>query len=338
MLLFHGYVTSEVVAITKSQLKDYFLETLAVDVTPVIWQPSRRLPLFLRDGYTYYEIDVLGTKCLVMNDQEVDRSAATIQKHIEQVRGKWNGEIIYARDQVTSLERKRLIERKIPFVVPGNQMYLPMLGIDLREHFRRLRKEVVKFSPAAQATFLLLLVDQPGHSYDAQEVADRLGYSKMTASRSMNELKAAKLGVIIIEGRTRRLQFAGNRRELWQRSLQYLDTPAKQTYYMRSLHTKPKGPRAGLTALANYSMLAEPPTPTIALTVDEWKEFESQYGAVLAKATDPDATEIEVWSYDPKLFAKDDCVDRFSLFLSRKDDSDERVQMAAEEMMEAIKW
>lgn len=327
--------------ITKTQIKKYFHETLAIDVSPEIWQPSRRLPLFLRDGYTYYEISVLGTNCLVMNDQDAERSAATIQKHFEQVRGKWNGEIIYAREQVTSLERKRLIERKIPFIVPGNQMYLPMFGIDLREHFRRLRQEVVKFSPATQATLLLLLTNEPGRSYDSPEVADRLGYSKMTASRSLNELKTAKVGAVTIEGRTRRLQFDGNRRELWERSLPYLDTPAKQTYFMRSASPKattPKGPFAGLTALANYSMLAEPGIPTVALTGDEWKEFESQYGVVLAKATDPDATEIEVWSYDPKLFANDDYVDQFSLFLSRKDDPDERVQMAAEEMMEAIKW
>ena len=217
-------------------------------------------------------------------------------------------------------------------------MYLPMFGIDLREHFRRRHHHVEKFSPATQATLLLLLTDQSDRSYDSQELANRLGYSKMTASRSMNELRAVNVNAVTIEGRTRRLQFEGNRRELWDRSLQYLDTPAKQTYHMRSLSTKPNGVFAGLTALAQYSMLAEPRIPTIAMTVDEWKEFEGTYGVVLAKSTDPDAIEIQVWSYDPKLFAKGDYVDQFSLFLSQKDDPDERVQIAIEEMMENIQW
>ena len=128
-----------------------------------------------------------------------DRSAANIQKHFEQVRGKWDGEIIYARDQVTSLDRKRLIDRKIPFVVPGNQIYLPMLGIDLREHFRRIRDEVTRFSPATQAAVLLLLNNPKARTYDSKKLADQLGYSKMTASRILNELNIEDLGIIRLE-------------------------------------------------------------------------------------------------------------------------------------------
>jgi hypothetical protein len=30
-----------------------------------------------------------------------------------------------------------LIEQKVSFIVPGNQLYLPDLGLDLREYFRQ---------------------------------------------------------------------------------------------------------------------------------------------------------------------------------------------------------
>jgi hypothetical protein len=53
---------------------------------------------------------------------------------------------------------------------------------------------------------------------------------------------------------------------------------------------------------------------------------------------EPNACELEIWSYSPKLFAKKGVVDRFSLFLSMRKDNDERVQSALEKMMEQVEW
>ena len=50
------------------------------------------------------------------------------------------------------------------------------------------------------------------------------------------------------------------------------------------------------------------------------------------------ASVLEVWSYSPKLFGKQGVVDRFSLFLSMREDNDERVQSALKDMMEQIEW
>jgi len=41
-----------------------------------------------------------------------------------------------------------------------------------------------------------------------------------------------------------------------------------------------------------------------------------------------DSIEIEIWSYDPALFGQDGTVDRLSLYLSLKDNHDERVESA----------
>ncbi len=326
--------------ITKTDITSYFQETLAVDVAPEIWQPGRRLPLFLRDGYTFYEIQLLGNRCLLMADKEPDRSAAAIRKHIQQVQPKWEGDIIYVRNTANSDERRRLIEQKIPFVVPGNQMYLPTLGIDLREHFRRVHGEVTMFSPAAQAAILLLLTDAEPHTYDAQQLADRLDYSKMTASRTLNELKSEDLGIIQLEGRARRLEFNNDRRGLWERTLPLLSSPVKHRQHIRcapdSSGERKFGPEAGLTALARYSMLAAPPTPTVAVTSERWKAIEAQPTVTSANPADPETIEVEVWSYDPLLFAKDGTCDPFSVFLSLNDNEDERVQSALQEMMEAV--
>jgi hypothetical protein len=53
---------------------------------------------------------------------------------------------------------------------------------------------------------------------------------------------------------------------------------------------------------------------------------------------EPSASELEVWSYSPKLLADKGVFDRFSLFLSTKEDNDERVQSALESMMAKVEW
>jgi hypothetical protein len=95
---------------------------------------------------------------------------------------------------------------------------------------------------------------------------------------------------------------------------------------------------AGLTALANYSMLAAPPAPVVATTTTTWKQLQQQFNWEPAVVGDPDALEVELWSYEPKLLATENVVDRLSLYLSLKDDADERVQGALEEMMEGMQW
>ena len=319
----------------KQQIASYFQETLDIELEPELWQPARRLPIYLRDGYTYYAIALLGDPFLVMADAEDDRSASTIKKHIEQVKTKWNSEVIYAKTNTSSDERRRLIEQKIPFVVPGNQMYLPTLGIDLREYFRKKSDEIEKFSPATQAVLLLLLTGASEESYNSQDLADRLLYSKMTISRSLNDLKS--IDAVSKHGRARILEFDGEKKALWDRSLPFLDSPVKQTHFVRT-ETKLPQITSGLTALAKYSMLAPPKPPMFAMTSDEWRELESRGDVTEAKPTDPRATGIEVWSYSPTLFAKDNHVDQFSLYLSLRDDPDERVEEALEEMMEGVSW
>ncbi len=50
------------------------------------------------------------------------------------------------------------------------------------------------------------------------------------------------------------------------------------------------------------------------------------------------AVNIELWKYDPGLFAKNGVVDPISLAMSLSDNEDERVQGELQEMLEGYKW
>lgn len=325
---------------SETQIIERYLEaTLGVTARLAGWGSAERLPLFLRDGYRYYQANLLGAPCLFMVDRTEDApSPGNVRKHLDQVRSKWDGELVYVRGQLASHQRRRLIEQRVPFLVPGNQMYLPMLGIDLREHFRRQRQTPLALKPATQALILHLVLHRDEKSQTPAELAERLGYTKMTMSRAFDELEVEQLCDVFREGRERWLRLKGTRHELWTTALPLMRSPVKQRKYVERREGKQFGLISGLSALAKYSMLAAPKKDVVALSPDAWKEIRQESDRTSVPSDDPDAIEVEVWTYDPQLFTDERVVDRLSLFLSLKDNADERVETALDEMMEAVPW
>jgi DNA-binding MarR family transcriptional regulator len=217
-------------------------------------------------------------------------------------------------------------------------MYLPMLAIDLREHFRRLREESPTFSPSTQVLVLYALLRDAGQVLIPSEMAPLLGYSAMTMTRAFDELETANLAEVTVRGRERCLRFNGGRREIWDKAQPFLRSPVSKRLFIRQTETARGAISAGLTALAHHSMLAAPAYPTYALNREDWKALRQRHKIIEIPAQDPDSSEIEVWWYPPALFAEDGIVDPLSLYLSLKADHDERTEAALEEMMEKFQW
>lgn len=314
-------------------------ETLNITVEPKKWEDVGSLPFFLRDSYAFYQVSFLETSCLLMIARdEAEQTPAAIRKHMVQVQAKWAGELLYLRSSVSAYNRKRLIEQKVPFVVPGNQMYLPMLGIDLREHFKQIRSVAPgKFSPATQTVVLHLLLHGPLNNCTPTRMAKKLGYAVMTMTRAFDELASLGMGEVATEGRERVLRFNLDKRGLWEKSLEFMRSPEKKRVYIRQPKEPWAGVFAGLTALAHYTLLAPPSVPVYAVGKDDWKSIKLLKVSELP-APEPQSFELEIWNYSPLLFQEDGVVDRFSLYLSLQDSTDERVQSALEKMMEEVLW
>lgn len=321
-------------------LERYLKEALDVQVTATPWRDGGRLPAFLRDQYAFFQATINGHPCLLMRDKAKEElSPATVRKHLTLVRDKWNADIIYVRDRVTSYNRKRLIEQKIPFIVPGNQMYLPMLGLDLREHFRKLQVETPQFAPATQALIIHLLRRQDhATGITPAEAARELGYTIMSMTRVFDELEATNLVKVIQNGRQRVLTVPADRRELWEKALPYLRNPMRKRIHIRLPKSQTAGPVAGLTALARRTDLAEPDHEVFAVSRNKWKTLKAEATIAELPVAEPGAVEIEVWGYDPELFAENGIVDPWSLYLTLKDQQDERVEAALDQMMRGVQW
>ena len=321
------------------ELERYLHDALGVSVKTTPWSGVGQLPPVLREKYRFAKAELLGLRALLVIDANPEeQSPATVRKHLDMLQSKQPAELIYVRARVTAYNRKRLIEQKVPFIVPGNQMYLPMLAIDLREHFRRIREEAPTFSPSTQVVVLHAMLRDAGQVLIPSEMAPLLGYSAMTMTRAFDELETAKLAVVTVRGRERCLRFIGDRREIWEKAQPFLRNPVSKRLFIRRIHGAEGATRAGLTALAHYSMLAPPAYTTYALSREEWKTLRQQHKIIEVPVQDPDVSEIEVWWYSPARFAEHGMVDQLSLYLSLKADHDERTETALEEMMEKIEW
>lgn len=328
-------------------LKAYFSDTLALELEPKQWGGRTRLPIYLKNQYDAYQAEILGLDCLFLVDLDLEeKTPATINKHIVQVKKKFTGEVIYVCDRVASYNRKRLIEHKVPFVIPGNQLYLPPLGLDLREYFKSLNKEVKTLSPAAQACVLHVLYDSHvpkgmGSTRWSAKVAEDLGYSKMTISRVFKELDSLDLATYYdnrVKGLTEEnyMLNIGSGKEFWQAAQEFFKSPVKKRVYVETNNTV--GISSGLSALAHYTMLAEPKNKVVAVSHAEWKSLIRNKKVNQVNVPEHGVVEVEIWSYDPELFSQKGIADRLSLYLSLKENVDERVQMALSEMMEDFKW
>ncbi len=321
------------------RIKQYLWATLGIQIPLRPWEKSRSLPNYLRERYHLFRTEIMGTECLLVLDVgQGEQPPAVVDKQLEQIRSRSGMEAVYASRAITSYNRQRLIERKIPFIVPGNQMYLPMLGIDLREHLKRLREKRTQFSPSTQLLVLYVLWKKTTETITPAGMAERLGYSAMTLTRAFDELETAGIGEQTALGKERQLRFIETGRQLWDEALPYLGSPARKRLFAAASAPLEGGTLAGQSALARYTMLAEPRVPVFAFSSEEWKARVDKGDVSETPLPEPDGYEIELWRYPPEQFAQEGVVDRLSLYLSLREVDDERIQAALDELMAGMKW
>lgn len=324
-------------------IRTYLKEVLPlreVEVAP--FADTGSLPYFLRDAYDMREL-TLGRRRLVLALQRDPEKTplARVRTQIQKIAAATGMPAVYVPTALASYERKRLIEQHVPFLVPGNQLYLPDLGVDLREHFRKPYQQTDEaLSPSAQAIVIAALLGQPWRpEHAASELAGRLGYTPMTWSRASREIAATGVAAIHTVGRARNLRFLQGPKETWERIRGRLRSPVKRVALATPPHEQGKTlpTRAGLSALAAQSMLVEPQTACYAFDTAGWQAARDA-GWVEQPGPDSGTAEVQVWTYRTDIAEHSLNVDPLSLWLSLQGTDDERVQAALDELMEAIPW
>ena len=318
----------------------YLKETLGLTAKATEAQAgASNLPFYLQNTFKLYDLHLLDLDCLLATPREdAELTPATVKKYLQQVQDICGREVVYMQGSISTYNRKRLIEHKVSFVVPGNQLYLPLLGIDFREHFKNVRTKALKVSPATQAVILYVLNNDITTTYTPLCLSRLMYYTPMTITRALDELETVGIGEVEVLGKERVLRFTESKTAIWEKSLTVLRSPVKKSFWTRHPNDNWHCVKSGLTALAQYSLLAEPREPVFAISQDNWKVLGQRSEAIEFPYAEAGACRMEVWSYDPCLFDRNGTVDPFSLYLTLKDDNDERVAAALKDIMKGMVW
>ena len=209
-------------------------------------------------------------------------------------------------------------------------MFIPSLLLDLT--IVNIANEESKndtITPLTQCLLLYHLETESLSGRTSYELADKLSVSYASINRALRWLVSKDL--IKLEGvKTKTLQIDLSDRELWNKALPLLVSPIEQLYYTDALL---EGQMiSGVNALSSYTMLNEESKQCCAISK---KEF-----MALDIATDKQfgQNEIQVWKYNPRMLSSSRVVDKLSLYLSLKDNEDERIQIELERLINEMPW
>ena len=303
---------------------------------------TAQLPYFLQDTYEVLPGELLGqpiTLACVKGRQPL--AAQQVDQHARRLRELLHVPVIIALPEVAPGERKQLIAHGVAFVVPDRQLFAPQMGMILTERFgAEPRRKQELASPATQALLVWFLNHHPvTETWHPFQEAAALGYAGMTATRAIRELLQLNLFELEVRGRAKYLKLNGTRRELWEKAKPHLRTPVLRTmwtYDQRILQVT--GVLwAGESALARQTMVNEPQQQVLAMTA-EAAQRAKQAGIFFEPREIADGIAVQVWRYEPGMQAKEKTVDPLSLWLSLRDNRDDRIQMALDAIEEKFLW
>ena len=319
-------------------MKKYLSEIFGLNVKIENWDGKRKLPLYLKIKREYFVLWIGDIQSILMKNETGIFNVSSFEKEIQEIKKYTEMPVILWLDAVSTYQRNALIKNKISFIIPNSQMYVPELGISLKEFCAGKREKVEKISMAAQFLILYFIYQKEHEEMTQSKLAEYLNTSNMNISRAVQELQGLDLLEIRKDGTSKRIKSVATGKELYQLSSEYLQSPVQKKIYVSPSCFNIELPFAGETALAKQSMLNYPKHAVYAMDKKLVKDIPKNAIIDPNLMTDSDYIEIELWKYNPMVFASDGIVDIVSLVQSLKVVEDERVEMQIEEIMEKYRW
>jgi hypothetical protein len=321
-----------------NEVVNYINEVLGARVTykKIAPEKLKNLPFFLAKGYDFGEIRLYNLK-IVLLSVKGDFTTEVLRTHLTKVQSILNAVVVAVIPQVDAYKRLRLIEKRVPFIVPGRQMYMPDLLISLKEYGNSQveDQQPANMQPAAQFILLYHLQVDPLEGLNLGTIAQKLGYNPMTITRAAFYFH--NTGLCKIEGTKEKfLKFEKTKRELWDIAEPKMTNPINKTQFYTgyTLHESLK--KTNMNALAHYTDLNDEPIDYLAMRPG----FGKFIVGVNLEPIDPMEGNvcIEEWKYDPELLTNTEYVDPLSLYLCFRENKNERIEMALEKLLEQILW
>lgn len=329
-------------------LESYIKEILGIDLKTrqLAKDDLAGLPLYIRESYKLYSSNIYDEPLVLAElKEDADFSNLQIEKHLDLLCTHLIKTTILVANNMTAISRRRLIEKRINFIVPGKQLFLPGLLLDLRENFTESRSRKVKENMLPSAQYILLYhilhrgIKDRITDLSFKELAEKLSYTQMAITNAVENLKSK--GLCEVNGaREKYIHFELKRNELWHMAQPYLVTPVLKKIYVDE---KPDTYmlRSNESALPEYSNINASKQKYYALEKTIYYGLQKS-GKLINENEYEGKFCLEIWKYDPLILAlnitEENNVDPLSLYLSLKNEQDERIEMALEQIVEQFTY
>lgn len=316
------------------ELKEYLENLLGKSNVAVENNCDIALPLYL-NCYEFVVISLYKISYVfVVVKENLNIKAYKAQRR--KIESLFNCDAVLVLDKPKALQRQNLIENNIIFVEVRKQLFMPTIGLVLQDMRDRAPLQVDKFTPQMQLCGLFFLYHREGE-YTVKQIAEKTKLNNMAITRGMSALVALKLVSSTSRGRTKYYRLCENEMRYLEKIGQHAISPVYKSVWIKKNKKPHDALRAGYSAVSNYSMLADNEYETYAISKEAYKQVEKSVQIEFEDLFDEqDYIKLEVWKYNPLLFAENGLVDKFSLYMSFKQGQDERTEEILKEIKESI--
>ena len=289
------------------------------------------LPNFINTRYVSQRVFLNGQKVVFLYPKNELEQVETLKKHLERVKKSADCPVVLVLEQITARQREYLLREKVAFIVDGKQIYLPFMAVYLQERCSAEKKTREEILPSAQM-LLLHFIYGGAQELSTSQAAKDLELTPTSISRASRQLEEMGLLHIRKVGVQRIMQSEDSPKTLFQKAGDKLLNPIKRTVYIPKELVGTELLESGYSALAEYSMLNAPNVKCYATErISQWKD-------VMTNSLQDSQVQVavEMWRYNPRKLSTRNIVDELSLALALREDADERVEEAVEEMLNEL--
>ena len=291
----------------------------------------KHLPNFIATRYRLQMVSMNDQRMIFLYPKTELEQIEVLKKHIARIQNNENLPVVLVLKELSFRRKEYLIREKIPFIVDGKQIYLPFMAVYLQERCSAEKKPREEILPSAQM-LLLHFIYGGAQELSTSQAAKNLELTPTSISRASKQLEEMGLLHIRKAGVQRIMQSEDPPKALFQKAEEKLLNPIKRTVYIPKEFVGTDLLESGYSALAEYSMLNAPNVRCYAAErISQWKDVmtNSLHDSQVQVA-------VEMWRYDPRKLSTRNIVDELSLALALREDADERVEEAVEEMLNEL--
>jgi hypothetical protein len=283
-----------------------------------------KLPLYLRANNIKTGVIFDRQIIFITAGKEVNFTTSQYRKQTDIIENAFGKPVVNVFENIEAYNRKRLIQKKVAFILPGKQMYLPFMFVDLKEIKQTHYKKAEKLFPAAQCLLFYYLLGKDITGINFKTLAEKLNYGRMTITRAANAL--AELGLCkIAGGKDKYLIFEKGKLELWNEVQPFLISPVHNIAFADTLKNSEHIFKTGISALSYYTNIADDGKTSFAISKDTFEVLRKEK-IIRSEGGEEENITLQIWKYNPGILTPNSYVDPLSLYLTFKDTNEERIE------------